>query len=55
MFVRKRVDISNQAFIQVLLPTTVFPQRFGFLSVCLAQWLREGSPMVDTEGKMFEI
>ena len=31
----------QQAFIQPLLSTAVFPQRFGFFTVCLVQWLRK--------------
>ena len=31
----------HQAFIQALLSTAVFPQRFGFFTVCLVQWLRK--------------
>ena len=33
-----------QAFIQALLSTAVFPQRFGFFSICLAQWLHGVAP-----------
>ena len=44
----------HQAFIQALLSTAVFPQRFGFFTVCLLQWLWV-APMVDTEKKVFWI
>ena len=33
-----------QAFIQALLSKVIFPQRFSFFSVCLAQWLRGVTP-----------
>ena len=29
---------NQQAFIQALLSTTIFPQRLSFFRVCLAQW-----------------
>ena len=34
-----------QAFIQALLSTAVFLQRFSFFTICLVQWLREVTPM----------
>ena len=33
-----------QAFIQALLSTAVFPQRFSFFSICLAPWLHGVAP-----------
>ena len=38
-FYKKKEIINDQPFIQALLFTAVFPQRFSFFSVCLAQWL----------------
>ena len=47
---------SIQAFIQVLLSTSAFSQRFSFFTVCLVQWLVQwGDRMIDTKGKMFGI
>ena len=34
----------NQAFIQALLSTAIFPQRFSFFTVFLVQWLRVVAP-----------
>ena len=46
--------MSYQAFIQALLSTAAFHQRFSFLTVGLVQspW---GIPRVDSKGKFFEI
>ena len=41
----------SQAFIQALLSTAVFPQRFSFFSVCLAQWFRGLAPWQALKGK----
>ena len=38
------VHMKKQAFIQALLSTAAFPQRFGFFTVCLVQWLRGVAP-----------
>ena len=33
-----------QAFLQALFSTAIFPQRFSFFSICLAQWLHGVAP-----------
>ena len=33
-------NIPCEAFIQALLSTAIFSQRFSFFTVCLVQWLR---------------
>ena len=38
------ICVSTQAFIQALLSTAVFPQRFRFFTVCLVQWLSGVAP-----------
>ena len=43
-----------QAFIQALLPTAIFLQRFSFFTVCFAQWLRGVAPWQTPKGKFFK-
>ena len=43
-FILHRVSLLLLAFIQALLSTAAFPQRFSFFSVCLAQWLHGVAP-----------
>ena len=43
-----------QAFIQALLSTAVFLQRFSFLTACLAQWLCGVAPWQTLKGKCFK-
>ena len=38
------IPMILQAFIQALLSTAVFPQRFSFFTVCLVQWLHLVAP-----------
>ena len=42
-----------QAFIQALLSTAVFLQRFSFFTACLAQWLHGMAPWQTLKGKFF--
>ena len=44
--------LSMQVFIEAILSTAAFHQRFSFFTVCIVQWC---DPMVNTEGKMFRI
>ena len=44
--------LSIQAFIEALLFTGAFHQRFSFFTVCLVQWC---DPIINTKGKMFRI
>ena len=48
-------SIYLQAFIQTLLSTAVFPQRFGFYTVYLVQWLRGVTSRQSPKGKILEI
>ena len=43
-----------QAFIQALLSTAVFLQRFSFFTACLAQWLHGVAPWQTMKGKFFK-
>ena len=52
---KNQIMVQLQAFIQALLSIAVFPQRVSFFTFDLVQWLCGGGPMVDTEGKFFEI
>ena len=47
-------SIYLQAFIQTLLSTAVFPQRFGFYTVCLVQWLRGVTSRQSPKGKFLK-
>ena len=43
-----------QAFIQALLSTAVFLQRFSFFTACLAQWLHGVAPWQTLKAKFFK-
>ena len=43
-----------QAFIQALLSTAVFLQRFSFFTAYLARWLRGVAPWQTSKGKLFK-
>ena len=49
------LKVPQQVFIQTLLSTAVFPQRFSFCYCLLSSVAPFGGPMIDTERKIFEI
>ena len=49
------LKVPQQAFIQTLLSTAVFPQRFSFYYCLLSSVAPFGGLMIEDEGKIFEI
>ena len=47
-------EILKQAFIQALLSTVAFRQRFSFFTACIVKYWW-GAPMVGNKGKIFEV
>ena len=47
--------IPDQAFIQALLSTAVFPQRLSFFPTYLVQWLRGVTPWWTTKGDFWNL